>query len=72
MKALEFRSKIRNNRIIIPTGIRSKFKADPNKDVRVIVLIEDPTEDIDELNFKQASTSEFLKGYSESDSIYDG
>jgi hypothetical protein len=47
------------------------LKSDANRDVRVIVLIEDPAEDVDDLNFKQASASEFLKGYSESDSIYD-
>jgi bifunctional DNA-binding transcriptional regulator/antitoxin component of YhaV-PrlF toxin-antitoxin module len=71
MKALEFKSKIKNNRIIIPTGVRSKLMSDANKDVRVIVLIDDPAEDVEELNLKKASASEFLKGYSESDSIYD-
>ena len=71
MIALEFRSKIRNNRIAIPARIKSKFKLDPEKDVRVIVFIEDPDEIYDDLDFKQAAASEFLKGYSETDSIYD-
>jgi hypothetical protein len=71
MIALEFRSKIKNNRIQIPPRIQNKFKSDIEKDVRVIVFFEDPDENYDDLDFKQSSASEFLKGYSESDSIYD-
>jgi hypothetical protein len=71
MITLEFRSKIKNNRIAIPTRIQSKFKSDPGKDVRVILFIDDPDEIYDDLDFKHIAASEFLKGYAESDSIYD-
>lgn len=71
MIALEFRSKIKNNRIAIPAGFQSKLTSDPEKDVRVIVFIEDQDEIYDDLDFKQYAASDFLKGYSESDSVYD-
>lgn len=71
MLALEFRSKIKNNRIVIPARIQAKIKSEPDKDVRVIVFIEDPDEISDDEEFRQAAVSDFLKGYSESDSIYD-
>jgi hypothetical protein len=70
MKALEFKSKIRNNQIHIPTRIQSELKISKNKDIRVIVLIED-SEIYNDLIFQQSAKTEFLKGYSKSDSIYD-
>jgi len=70
MKALEFKSKIKNNQIQIPTGIQSELNTNKDKDIRVIVLIDD-SEIYDDLIFQQSTTSQFLKGYSDSDSIYD-
>jgi len=70
MRALEFKSKIKNNQILIPTRIQSEFKTKHDKNVRVILLIED-SEINDSLFFQQMSQNQFLKGYSNSDSIYD-
>lgn len=70
MRALEFKSKIKNNKILIPTRIQSELKTKQDKDVRVIVLIED-SDIYDDQIFQQTTQSQFLKGYSNSDSIYD-
>ena len=70
MRALEFKSKIKNNQILIPTGMQSELNTNQGKDVRVIVLIDD-SELYDDLIFKQSTQSQFLKGYADSDSIYD-
>jgi hypothetical protein len=69
MKALEFKSKIKNNKILIPVKIQSELKNKDN-DVRVIVLIDD-SDIYDDLIFQQTTQSQFLKGYADSDSIYD-
>lgn len=74
MEALEFKTKIKNNQIIVPETIQAILKINKNKEVRVIVLFE-----IDDKNnyqhndsFVQQSVQEqFLKGYADSDSIYD-
>jgi hypothetical protein len=70
MKALEFKSKIKNNQIHIPTRIQSELKTNQDKDIRVIVLIDD-SEIYDDLIFQQTTKGQFLKGYADSDSIYD-
>ena len=70
MRALEFKTKIKNNQIQIPTGIQSELKKDKDKDVRVIVLIDD-SNNYDDFVFQEATSTQFLKGYSDSDSIYD-
>jgi len=70
MKALEFKSKIKDNKIVIPTSIQSELNLNDDKDVRVIVLLDD-SDLYDELIIKQSTHSQFLKGYSDSDSIYD-
>ena len=70
MRALEFKSKIRNNQIPIPTDIQSELNSDEDKEIRVIVLLED-SETYDDLIFQQSTKSQFLKGYADSDSIYD-
>jgi hypothetical protein len=69
MRALEFKSKIKNNQILIPTKIQSELKTN-DKDVRVIVLYDD-SDVYDDLIFQQTTQSQFLKGYADSDSIYD-
>ena len=70
MKALEFKTKIKNNRIQIPLRIQSELKTNQDRDVRVIVLIDD-SENTDDVIFKQAAAAHFLQGFAESDSIYD-
>ncbi len=70
MKAIEFKSKIKNNQILIPTRVQAELNAKQDKNVRVIVLIDD-LDSPDDLMFQQATQSQFLKGYSDSDSIYD-
>lgn len=68
MRALEFKSKIKNNRILIPNKLLSELKTD--KDIKVIVLFDDMDKS-DDLAFKQASAEQFLNGYADSDAIYD-
>lgn len=67
MRAIEFKSKIKNNQISIPVNLQSELKSKQNKHVRVIVLIEE----FDEVYFKQTARNQFLEGYADSDSIYD-
>ena len=70
MRALEFKSKIKDNQILIPAKVRSKLRFKQDKNVRVIVLVDD-SDVYDDLVFQHAAQSEFLKGYAETDSIYD-
>jgi bifunctional DNA-binding transcriptional regulator/antitoxin component of YhaV-PrlF toxin-antitoxin module len=70
MIALEFKSKIKNNQILIPVKVRSELRAKQDKDVRVIVLVDD-SDVYDDLVFQQMTQHQFLKGYSDTDSIYD-
>jgi len=66
MRALEFKSKIRENSILIPRRIQSEIITG-DKSVRVIIFVEDS----EEKAYRQMTKSQFLKGYSDSDSIYD-
>jgi hypothetical protein len=68
MKALEFKSRIKNNQILIPVRVQSELKT--NKDIRVIVLFDD-SENSDDLLFQDEITNQFLQEYAESDAIYD-
>lgn len=70
MRALEFKSKIKDNQIFIPAKIQSQLISNQDKDVRVIVLMDD-SDLYDELIFQQSTKNQFLKGYADSDSIYD-
>ena len=70
MRALEFKSKIKNNQIAIPTKLQAELKTSQNKNVRVILLMDD-SEINDEMLYKQTAREQFLKGYSDPDSIYD-
>jgi hypothetical protein len=70
MKALEFKTKIKNNRIRIPLRIQSELRPDQDREVRVIVLIDD-SDKSDDLMVKEAAEEHFFQGYAESDSIYD-
>ncbi|WP_373495736.1 hypothetical protein [Aquiflexum sp.] len=70
MKAVEFESKIKNNKIEIPAAIQAKLVFQHGKAIRVIVLMEG-IEVEDDLNFKEKALTDFFKGYSSSDAIYD-
>jgi hypothetical protein len=70
MKALEFKSKIKDNKILMPVKIQSEFNSNQDKNVRVIVLMDD-SDVYDDFIFKQSTQDQFLKGYADSDSIYD-
>lgn len=70
MRALEFKSKIKNNRIDIPYRLQSIFKGKEDTAVRIIVLIDDADYEGDH-SFNQATQNQFLEGYSDSDSVYD-
>ncbi|HEY5462567.1 MAG TPA: hypothetical protein VIJ95_04865 [Hanamia sp.] len=74
MKALEFVTKIKDNQILVPDVIQSALEINKDKEIRVIVLIEEG----DAGNFhrndpfiQETIQEQFLKGYAESDSIYD-
>jgi hypothetical protein len=70
MKALEFKTKIKNNQIQIPIKIQSELKINRDKDIRVIVLLDD-SDVYDDFTFQKTTSEQFLKGYTDSDSIYD-
>lgn len=68
MKALEFTSKVKNNLIEIPTNVQAELQQ--AKDIKVIILYDEPEkQDIDV--FENLAQEQFLKGYSDTDSIYD-
>lgn len=69
MEAIEFKSKIKDNQIIILEAIQLKLKQ--NEYIRVILLIEDADDDQDDSEFQQITQKQFFKGYVSSDSIYD-
>jgi len=70
MKAIEFKSKIRENQILIPRRMQPELIASQGKSVRVVVFLED-SDIYDEKAFRQMAKAQFLKGYADSDSIYD-
>ncbi len=70
MKAIEFRSKIQNNQIQIPTKIRAELNSNQDTEIRVIVLM-DENELYDDIVFQQSAKNRFLDGYADSDSVYD-
>jgi hypothetical protein len=70
MRALEFQSKIKNNHIVIPARLQSELMTNKNRDIRVIVFVDD-SDIYDNLIFQQSAKDAFLNGYADSDSIYD-
>ncbi len=70
MKAVEFKAKLRNSRIQVPAKLNRVLVKGKNRDRRVILLIEEGDRN-DESDFKRLTTEQFLKGYSEADSVYD-
>ena len=72
MEALEFVTKIKDKQIVVPDNIQSALDNNKDKEIRVIVLIEEGEVREDNESFIQENIREqFLKGYTDSDSIYD-
>ncbi len=74
MEALEFITKIKDNQILVPAEVQSALEINEDKEIRVIVLIEGNVTDIYHRNdaiAQQTAQEQFLKGYADSDSIYD-
>lgn len=70
MKALEFKTQLKNNRIEIPKNLHKLVNTSKNKDVRVILLMDEPDQNEND-DFKNLVREQFLKGYAKTDSIYD-
>ena len=70
MRAIEFKSKIRDNRILIPRKVRQELISQQDRNVRIVVFVKD-SDVYDEKVYRQMTKVQFLKGYADSDSIYD-
>jgi len=70
MQTLEFESKIIDNKILIPNSVQSELIIENDKMVRVVVFMDNPEVD-DEKIYRQMKKEQFLKGYADSDAIYD-
>ncbi len=68
MKAVEFKSRIKNKTIKVPDNLTTELSED--KDIRVIVLM-DEIENKNEVEYQNLVQEQFLEGYSDSDAIYD-
>jgi hypothetical protein len=68
MKAIEFQSKIENGKIKIPEENLKDFNRYIDSDLKVIVLWDENSK---KDSFQGNVEEQFLKGYDDSDSIYD-
>jgi len=68
MRTLEFKSNIENNQILIPSKFQPELRS--KKNIRVIVFFDD-TDNYDNAIFQKSASEVFLKGYADSDSVYD-
>lgn len=71
MKAVEFKTELKDNQIQIPDDVQSELKFSQDKPIRVIVLIEESDDVYENDAFRQLTKEQFFKGYAESDSVYD-
>lgn len=71
MKAVEFKTELKDNQIQIPDDVQSGLKFSQDKPIRVIVLIEESDDVYENDAFRQLTKEQFFKGYAESDSVYD-
>ena len=71
MKAIEFEAELKDNQIHIPDDMQLELMYSQDRSVRVILLIEESEDFHDGRVFRQSAKDQFLKGYAESDSIYD-
>ena len=70
MKAVEFASELSDNTIKIPENFQLELSLSKGKHVHVIVLIDD-FEINEEGGLRNMASAQFLKGYGETDSVYD-
>jgi len=70
MRAVEFKSKIRDNRIVIPRRVMQELAAEQDKSVRIVLFLRD-SDVYDEKAYRQMTKTQFLNGYADSDAIYD-
>jgi hypothetical protein len=70
MKAVEFKTKIFENKILIPRRRQQELISEVGKKVRVVVFVEDD-EVYDQKLYHNLARSQFLKGYADTDAIYD-
>ncbi|MBY0435825.1 MAG: hypothetical protein K2U26_17150 [Cyclobacteriaceae bacterium] len=70
MKAVEFKAKIKSNRIEIPKRLHKDLSS-RHKSIRVIMLMDDAEGKASD-EFHQLTKEQFFKGYAKTDSIYDG
>lgn len=70
MKAIELKTKLKNNSIHIPQHLKIDLPIPGKKDIHVIVLF-DESEKSEEKLFQTLSQEQFLKEYTRSDSVYD-
>lgn len=67
MKAFEFQTSLTPNQTLaVPDELKSQLS--PGSSVRVILLLPEPDE---EATWRILTPEQFLKGYAESDSVYD-
>jgi hypothetical protein len=65
MKAYEYEGKVLpDGHLSIPEDLKSKLKSDSK--IRVMLLVDE-----EEIAWDKMSMSQFLKGYSEKDTLYD-
>ena len=69
-ESIEFKSKIRDNQILIPRNVRQKLAVEQDKSVRIVVFLKD-SDVYDEKAYRQMAKTQFLNGYADSDAIYD-
>lgn len=70
MKAYEFPGKVTTEgKIELPEAILQKLAH--NQQVKVIILVNEPSVDEEDKAWHRLATEELLKGYSTEDSIYD-
>ena len=67
MRTIELRSNTREKKISMPRRLQSEMYSREDKKAKAIIF----GEDIDEKEFHQMTKSQFLKGYDNSDDIYD-
>jgi hypothetical protein len=68
MKTLEFEARLTADRtLLLPDKVAAQLA--PGQTVRVVLLVDERTEE--DREWAQMAAQEFLRGYAESDAIYD-
>ena len=68
MRALEFQTTIKDNKIQIPQEIQAELNASNKDNIKVMIFLDDQKND---KAFERITARQFLNGYDDSDSIYD-